>query len=391
MAAGIVLLALGMAPLQGGPSPLAEQLPGGPSPWWHLVPLLVGGAAMLGKSRRPLAAFLFGSAVLTVDVTLGGSLAVLLVWMDLLYTVGLRSPARTRQAVTVVVVVGAGALAVADGLRAGEVRQVLLSGLTAVGFVVVPLWWAAGVRHGHELAAAADDRARLEAERADALARAAELDRADAVREERAAMARDLHDVISSHLSAIAIHSAATLSAPPDPGRDRAALTQARTTSVAALEEMRTMIDLLRSDTRVDAWSTGGGLGSLPAVAGWARDHGLEVELDTHTGDVDLPASVEQSALRIVQEALTNALKHGDGPASVTVALADDALHLEVVNPCAAGTTAPGARDDGSRAGAGLTSMRERAEALGGRFDAGADDGRWVVSAALPTSVAGRA
>ncbi|AEG44889.1 hybrid sensor histidine kinase/response regulator transcription factor [Isoptericola variabilis] len=132
-------------------------------------------------------------------------------------------------------------------------------------------------------------------------------------------MARDLHDVIASHLSAIAITSGAALAAPPDAGRDRDALTRVREASLASLAEMRSMIRVLRADEPGD---DGVGLAATPRLAAlddlvaWARDAGLDVTVheDGVLGSAragELPAAVDQAAYRIAREALTNALKHG--------------------------------------------------------------------------------
>lgn len=383
MAVGLVLIALGLVDLRGGP---VLSLPTD-SPWWHAVPLVLGGAVMVGKRRMPVVAFALGSTLLAADIAIGGSLAVLVVWWDLLYTVGLYARPRTRRVVSSLVVGAALIVAGATGWQAWDLEVLLLMAIQMGGVVVVPLWWAAGVRQGHELAAAADARARSETERREAVARAAALDRAEAVREERAAMARELHDVISSHLSAVAIHSGAALAAPPDIDRDRGALQQARAASITALEEMRTMIDLLRSEDGADGLPTRGGLGSLPALVGWAEDAGLDVDVHT-SGALESAVSiaVDQAAARILQEALTNALKHGTGRADVAVEADEQTLEIVVRNPVPDGPTDAPARAGGT----GLISMTERARSLGGTLLAAAEDGTFVVRASLPTSRAAR-
>ena len=139
-------------------------------------------------------------------------------------------------------------------------------------------------------------------------------------------MARDLHDVIASHLSAIAIHSGAALASPPDPAKDRAALELVRSSSLTSLDEMRAMILLLRSDLpRADALFDAGSARVDPVVAparlarlddllATARTSGLTVDvLDDSARRRELPAAVDQAAHRIVQEALTNAAKHSPG------------------------------------------------------------------------------
>ncbi|MYR62405.1 two-component sensor histidine kinase, partial [Streptomyces sp. SID625] len=226
------------------------------------------------------------------------------------------------------------------------------------------------VRNHREAAEAA----RLRAEQTALLA---ETDRVQAVAAERARMARELHDMVAGHLSAIAIHSTAALSL-DDPATSRDALAVIRENSVDGLTEMRRLIGLLRDGPNGDAPAAAPTLDGLAALVASARADGLDVALGTDHGKV--PAPVELAAYRIVQESLTNALKHGgEGPVRVSVRRRDDALRIEVSSPYT-GREAP--RAPGS--GTGLIGMRERAVLLGGTFGAGPEDGRWTVRAVLP-------
>jgi signal transduction histidine kinase len=396
VALGILLIALGVT---GFSSPLT--LPGWDtterSPWWHLIPLLVGGVALLFERRTPLTAWLVGTLCFIGDLAIGGSLAVVLIWWDLLYAVGLYASKRARTTMTVAMVAITVVIAFLAAENAGSVSVFVLMALQVGALVLVPLWWAWGVRQGHELAAVAGERARLEAERAETLERINDRDRAEAVAAERTAMARDLHDVISSHLSAIAIHSAAALAGPADSERDRAALAQVRAASLESRSEMRTMISLLRSEGPAEQLATGGGMSTLPDLVRWASDAGLSIEVTAAgpirpgvvAGNRALPTVVDQSALRIVREALTNALKHGPGTASLAIDQSESALTVEVANPlltASADTAVAVGSGLGHLAGGGtgLISMRERVHALGGTFTSGPVDGRWVVRASLP-------
>ncbi len=208
------------------------------------------------------------------------------------------------------------------------------------------------------------------------------MDRVQAVNAERARMARELHDMVANHLSAIAIHSTAALSL-DDAATTRRALDVIRENSVEGLAEMRRLIGILRDtggDTEPSAAPTLDGLGAL---AEGARANGLDVRLEAAHGE-GLPAPVELAAYRIVQESLTNALKHAaPGPVRVALTRADGVLHVCVTSPYGDrdGPSAPGS-------GAGLVGMRERTALLHGTFEAGpepAGDGKiWAVRAALP-------
>ena len=310
--------------------------------WWHTVPLAVGCLAMLGKRRRPVAALGVGALVVVADLLLGGSMAVSLVFFDLLFSVGQFASARARAAVTTAVFVLIGTVSVVGGLALRDLRLAVLLGLQLTTLLFVPLWWSANLRQQRLLGV-------LDAERT---AR-------EAVLAERAAMARDLHDVIAAHLSTTAIHSGAALSAPPDTDRDRAALRTIRTSSLAALEEMRSMIMLLRSDQPPAPQATlPGGLDRLPELVAAARAAGLRIDLRVR--DVPrIPALVAHTVYRIVREALTNAGKHAPrSHVRLDVRPDGDQVSVTATNTL---TRTPGLDHDALSAGIGLISLRERA------------------------------
>nr|WP_241744508.1 ATP-binding protein [Cellulosimicrobium arenosum] len=205
-------------------------------------------------------------------------------------------------------------------------------------------------------------------------------------------MARDLHDVIASHLSAIAIHSGAALQLPPDAGRDRAALEQVRASAVTSLEEMRSMILLLRSEQRgSEPVVAPGRLAELGTLVDTARATGTGVTVVQGPGVADLPAATDQALYRIAQEALTNALKHAPGaPVAVRLDRAGPDVVLTVHDDGAPGPASLG--DPALSAGTGLLTMRERAEGLGGSLEAGPGDrsaggGGWTVRATVPATI----
>ncbi|MEE6262244.1 sensor histidine kinase [Plantactinospora sonchi] len=260
------------------------------------------------------------------------------------------------------------------------------------------------------------DQAAAERARAEQTARLAELDRRQAVAAERSRMARELHDVVANHLSAVAIHATAVLSVS---GLDRAQVEQAlrviRENSVQGLGEMRQMIGLLREPaetggTRADedaGPATLGGvdgpvrarLAEVDRLVAQARGAGLAVRFETVGEPEPLPVGVDLAAYRIVQEALTNALKHGTGPATLTVDHRPGSVRLTVENPLAARTVGGAGGPAGTRtpagaglpgAGAGLIGMRERVALLDGRFSAGPYDSGWRVRAELPVAEAPR-
>ncbi|MFE5190184.1 sensor histidine kinase [Streptomyces sp. NPDC056628] len=345
-------------------------------PWPVLVPLTVMAGCELLRRAAPRTALLIGTPAICADVVTQGNLATVLMFTDIVYAAVVYGPlasARRIQWITGLLTV-AGTLVpyaawrVPEALLIGVVIGVVAYGPAATGWIV----------RNHRDAAEA---ARLRAEQTALLA---EMDRAQAVSSERARMARELHDLVANHLSAIAIHSTAALSL-DDPATSRDALSVIRENSVAGLAEMRRLIGILRDAGDDAAPAAAPTLDSLDALTGSARANGLDVHLDADPGTV--PAPVELAAYRIVQESLTNALKHAaPGRVAVTLARRDGCLAVTVTSPFGgrAGPRAPGS-------GAGLVGMRERVALLGGTFEAGptrdprsADGTLWAVRALLP-------
>lgn len=339
--------------------------------WPVLLPLAVTAGCELLRRVRPRTGLLIGVAALALDTVTQGSLVTLVMFTDLVYAAVVYGPPATALRVPRLT----GLLTVAGTIvpfAVWRVPQALLVGVVVGIVAFTPAATGLIVRNHRDAA----DSARLRAEQTALLA---ELDRTQAVTSERARMARELHDMVANHLSAIAIHSTAALSL-DDPDTSKRALGVIRENSVAGLAEMRRLIGILRhsgGDLEPAAAPTLDGLGAL--VDG-ARTNGLDITLDAEPDAAALPAPVELAAYRIVQESLTNALKHAS-PGRVTVALTrrDGSLSVAVTSPYG-GHDSP--RAPGS--GAGLVGMRERVALLGGTFTAGPDGARWAVRAALP-------
>ncbi|MFC5212283.1 sensor histidine kinase [Streptomyces coerulescens] len=342
-------------------------------PWPTLVPLTVLAGCELLRRTAPRTALNVGTVAICADLVTQGNLASILMFTDVMYASVLYGPlasARRTQWITGLLTVAATLVPFAMW----RTPQALLIGV-GVGIVAYGPAATGWIVRNHRDAAEA---ARLRAEQTALLA---EMDRTQAVVAERSRMARELHDMVANHLSAIAIHSTAALSI-GDAKTSQEALSVIRENSVAGLAEMRRLIGILRDssgDTEPVAAPTLDGLGALAAGA---RTNGLDVRLDADPGTV--PAPVELAAYRIVQESLTNALKHASpGPVTVALAQRDGSLTVSVTSPFGDrdGPRAPGS-------GAGLVGMRERVALLGGTFEAGPEesaDGKiWVVRAMLP-------
>ncbi|MFF3869616.1 sensor histidine kinase [Micromonospora sp. NPDC001898] len=317
-----------------------------------------------------------GTAALVVDVALGTTLGTALIYTQVLYDSCLYGPPRLWRWLLRVAVALSLLAAGAGPLLAGNWRGVALV-VPVVLVAVLPVLSGISVRQYRDQAAA-------ERARAEQTARLAELDQREAVRAERSRMARELHDVVANHLSAVAIHATAALSVP---GLDRAQVTSAlrviRESSVQGMAEMRQLVGLLREPTPGAAdpaeEATRVRLDELDLLVDRMRAAGLTVRAEVAGGPRPLPVGVDLAAYRIVQESLTNALKHGAGEVELIVTYRPAEVVVTVANPVRAGGGGP------AGAGAGLIGMRERAVLLGGEFAAGPADGRWRVRAALPT------
>lgn len=366
---------------------------------WLLLPLTAMCLAALWRRSAQPWALVVAVAALASDFAMGSLLATVIVFTDVVYAAVLYGPPRLSRtllpaSVALTVAVTLGLVAV---LRT---PATLLLGVFCAGITIAPAWTGVVIRD-HRNAAAAE---RLRAEQTALLA---EMDRVQAVTAERGRMARELHDLVANHLSAIAIHSTAALSLdPPDEAATRDSLRVIRENSVQGLAEMRGLIGLLRDASGDGAEPAASPtLAGLDALIGRARagagNPGLSFALRDERGATGrtLPAPVELAAYRVVQESVTNALKHS-APGTVTVELTRAPTHgpltVRVTSPLRDllgtgrenpdGTPVPRAPGSGS----GLIGMRERVELLGGALSAGPSDashGRtkvWQVRAELP-------
>ena len=245
--------------------------------------------------------------------------------------------------------------------------------------VVVLVGGAAGA--GHLLRVRRREAAHLQA-LTEQLAAEQESRAQAAVAEERVRMARELHDVVAHGVSLIAVQAAAAEDLlDRDPDRARASLSAVQATAREALGEMRRLLSVLRADDAAPGLAPQPGLAAAGELVRRAREAGLDVRLREEGEPLPLPAGLDLSAYRILQEALTNARKHaGTSPTEVLVRHATDELVIEVANELGDGVPANGS-------GHGLAGMRERAATVGGVVAAGPrKGGGFRVEAHLPTA-----
>ncbi|WP_328622506.1 sensor histidine kinase [Streptomyces sp. NBC_00354] len=205
------------------------------------------------------------------------------------------------------------------------------------------------------------------------------------VLEERARIARELHDVVAHHMSVISIQADAAPYRVQDPPQELVKeLAAIRANAQEGLAELRHMLGLLRSDATGESpegTTPQPSLAQLDALLANVRGAGVPVTARVRGSRRPLPPGVELSAYRIVQEALSNTLRHAPGAeAAVELSFTRAGLSVRVVNSPATHAAAPSAG-----AGHGLTGMRERTAILGGAFSAGpTPDGGYAVAASLP-------
>jgi signal transduction histidine kinase len=241
--------------------------------------------------------------------------------------------------------------------------------------VLFAIAWLAGyaLRGRTEQAEAAEERAaRAERER-EAAARLA-------VAEERALIARELHDIVAHAVSVMVLQVGAVRHKLPEAlAEDRDALRSVEQAGRTALTEMRRLLGAMRHDGEELEMAPQPGLGSLSSLLEEVGRAGLPVQLHVEGEPAVLPRALELSAFRIIQEGVTNALKHSRAThADVTIRYGSRALQIEV-------------RDDGTGAstsdglGHGLVGIRERVKIYGGEMSAGtANGGGFVLSTRLP-------
>ena len=202
----------------------------------------------------------------------------------------------------------------------------------------------------------------------------------EAVVEERARIARELHDAIAHDVSMMVVQAGAERRVVEQEGSTREVLATIEQKGRDALTEMRRLVGMLRSDNG-DPLAPQPGLDDLPQLVAQVREAGLPVELQVEGQPRELPVGIELSAYRIVQEALTNALKHaGQAHATVHLRYSPDSLELEIIDD---GTGTPTPIESG---GHGLVGMRERVALYGGQLQANQQPhGGYAVRVLLPT------
>jgi signal transduction histidine kinase len=331
---------------------------------------------LVGRRPYPSAVFLVTSAIALVQWLLGFPLLGDAVLLVALYTVAAHE-SRIRALLATAVLEGGAAMAAIKWQPAGTVPRSLLF-LSAM--VVAALFAGLTVASGSRYLAWMDERARrLEVERDQQAVIAAAA--------ERTRIARDLHDIVSHSLSVvITLADAAAVVGRADPARGAEAMTDASEVARQALADLRAMLGVLRTDEPAGGLAPQPGLGDLGTLVERIRATGLPVDLTVEGTPFPLGAATELTTYRIVQEALTNTLRHAAARhAAVTIVYDRPQVRLRVTDDGSAWAADP-QRADGGHRGHGIDGMRERAALHGGTLRAGpnphAPEG-WLVEATL--------
>ena len=346
-----------------------------------------------------------------VAICLGTAAAALVLPLDAFATLAALTWVYARSGLrTVLLCTGATVLAVAVSLRrdlAREGEAVIFattiqetgerSELMPVGYVIIgALMVATAVAIGMIRRYRADARAAREAASAEAKQAAALRSQADHLRselsrqDERELIAREMHDTVAHHLSLVSLHASVLEVTADDPGTDVGASARSmRGEASRALDEMRTLIAALRTAGDGLAEQYAGPaprLADLPGLVDDARRAGVDIGATVFVDQGDsAPPALTRAVYRVVQESLTNAMKHGPGGRVDVEVRARPGAGVDVtVRNTLAPTPASGSLRGGTTGGAGLIGMRERVEALDGTFSAEAQDGRFVLRAHLP-------
>ncbi|SDO33347.1 Signal transduction histidine kinase [Klenkia soli] len=341
-----------------------------------VVLLVLAAAVLLARRSHPVPVAVVSAGAVVGAVLMGGADPLVSAPLLLaLFTLGWLASLRTT--VLTVVIAGVGyvlALAAAQGVFLDERGDSPALTVLALGGAAA----AAGVALRGQRSALVAARAR--AAQAEST-REEEAQRR--VTDERLRIARELHDVVAHHIAVVNVQAGvARHLLHRDPDKAEHALTLVREASKSVLTELTAVVGLLRTDGGDGPAAPAPGLSRLSALVDDVRSAGLALEWQVTGQPADLPAVADLTAYRVVQEALTNAVKYGDGQATLLVDHGAGEVTIDVVNGFSP-------RPPSGTGGHGLIGMRERIDAAHGQLDAGPDGaGHWRVRAVVPRGIA---
>ncbi|WGH83572.1 sensor histidine kinase [Auritidibacter ignavus] len=335
------------------------------------------GIVHLFRQKWPTVVVVAGLAVMTAEGLTTGTTSVgaILIECDALYSLVIARPTTRSRRLLPMIAAACLSSAVGGLLLANLLAEPLLQMTTLLLAVGVTLWWGITVR-------APMTRAEEERERATLIADAVAAKQREALVAERLQISRELHDTISGHLSAITIQAAGALATttPPTAEELTERLERVRALSLDAMGDMRTLIDVLRTDTSsslalAQNWS------SVDSLIAGARESGTSITL---TGDdpatINLDPLVSVTAYYVLREALVNAEKHAPGSdVTIDIRHEDEVLAMTITN----GQHRPG-RVGAMPSGYGLIGLAERVRLCNGELDIDRSNDTWTLRVCLP-------
>lgn len=381
-----VLLAAACIALYATLVPLQTAAYGTPLPLSFLLGAAICGSPMLALARPRAAAALFTSAALILPLVVVPDLATQAPWpwsvpalISFVLLVGVVTFVHGARIGAFPLVFGMLASLVAPLLRPDMVATPSSAGSSTADLVVTASIGAAMF----VIAALVAGRLRVSEELTREKEHSALEESRRALIEERTRIARELHDVVAHSMSVIQVQASTARYRIPEIGEGAAAeFDDIAATARASLTEMRRMLGVLRTEDQSAELAPQQGIDDVPALVDSIRRAGVEVGLVVEGGDAAATAdpAVQIATFRIIQEALSNAVRHAPG-ARIAVRLRADAMSIRI----RVHNVKPSRVPESHGSGYGLRGMRERAELLGGSLDAGPDpDGGWAVEASLP-------
>ena len=362
------LLALGVVAVGVLAFALREQRPDEPPAALGFALLIVAGSSLAWRRRAPLTvATIVSAAVATASLLGFWPEFVFMLWIAVYSAAAYTERDRLIRVLLPVAVLTATAISIGERLDRGLNWVEILADLIVTFGVPFLL-------------------GRMTFNRRRRIVREREVATREAVVAERAAIARELHDVVAHHMSVMVVQAgAARAVSESDPAATAEALLQIEASGRTGLTEMRRLLAVLKAEEGGDGRAPQPGLARLGELLDTMRASGLPVESVVEGSPRPLPPGLDLSAYRIVQEALTNALRHaGKASARVVVRYRSDAVELEIADD---GRGPP--EDPKTSGGHGLIGMRERVQLFGGEFEAASrPGGGFLVRARLPSEPA---
>lgn len=354
--------------------------------------LLVAAAATVLRRRAPAVTLAVTGALSSFEILGAGQLAAYFLVFEALWAPVVHGSRRVARASTAVGAVLAAVLLGAVLSWRPDASHLVLALLLVTVVVATPLMWGWEVRHHREARRTAEELAAAQGQLAAERTLLAEERAGRAVDEERRRIAQDLHDVVAGHLSAVSLHASLADSL-PDAGARSESLTAARTSAAAALRDLRSVISVLTSaaDAGVEPATTLSWEDLAARLRAGEPEHppgtvtGTRVRIDPRADDPRaVDPAVRAALLRIGSEAVTNALRHGAAPRTLTVVLDDETREVALTCTNAVDPDRP------TGSGLGRAAIGDRARAVGGTGSSGpvrgadtAVDG-WRVDVRIP-------